>query len=48
MNKESFLREFIDEKWNNLRFGKVEQYVHSAYTIHLDTRIKISSDDGNY
>jgi steroid delta-isomerase-like uncharacterized protein len=37
MNKEFFLREFMDEIWNNQRFEKVKQYVHKEYTIHLDT-----------
>ncbi len=37
MNKESILREFMDEIWNKQRFDKVEQYVHKEYTIHLDT-----------
>lgn len=37
MNKENFLREFMEEIWNQQRFDKVEHYVHPAYTIHLDT-----------
>jgi steroid delta-isomerase-like uncharacterized protein len=37
MNKESFLREFMDEIWNKQSFDKVEQYIHKEYTIHLDT-----------
>ncbi|WP_299314783.1 ester cyclase [uncultured Aquimarina sp.] len=37
MNKESFLREFMDKIWNKQGFEKVEQYVHPEYTIHLDT-----------
>lgn len=36
MNKESFLREFMDEIWNKKNFDKIEDYVHSTYTIHLD------------
>jgi len=28
MNKESILREFMDEIWNKQSFEKVEQYVH--------------------
>ena len=36
INKESFLREFVNEIWNKKRFDKVEQYVHTKYTIHLD------------
>ncbi len=36
MNKEAFLREFIEEVWNNKNFDKVEQYVHKEYTVHLD------------
>ena len=37
MNKEIFLREFMDEVWNKQGFDKVEKYVHNEYTIHLDT-----------
>ena len=37
MNKESFLREFMNEIWNQKNYDKVEQYVHKEYTIHLDT-----------
>ncbi|WP_321281688.1 ester cyclase [Marinifilum fragile] len=36
MNKESFLREFMDEVWNKKKLEKIEQYVHNEYTIHLD------------
>jgi len=36
MNKEKNLREFIEEIWNKKKFEKVEKYVHSEYTIHLD------------
>ncbi|WP_271766248.1 ester cyclase [Aquimarina algiphila] len=37
MNKESFLREFMDEIWNKQSFDKVKEYIHKEYTIHLDT-----------
>jgi steroid delta-isomerase-like uncharacterized protein len=37
MNKEAFLREFMEEIWNKKRFDKVERYVHKEYCIHLDT-----------
>ncbi len=37
MNKEAFLREFMQEIWNKQAFDKVEHFVHKAYTIHLDT-----------
>lgn len=37
MNKAAFLQEFINEIWNKKNFDKVERYVHSEYTIHLDT-----------
>lgn len=37
MNKESFLREFMNEIWNKKNFDKIEQYVHPEYTIYLDT-----------
>lgn len=36
MNIESFLREFMNEVWNNKNHDKVEMFVHPAYTIHLD------------
>ncbi len=36
MNKESFLREFMDEVWNKKNFQKIGQFVHNQYTIHLD------------
>ncbi|MGG8496512.1 ester cyclase [Tenacibaculum sp. TC6] len=36
MNKEFFLREFMDEIWNKKNFEKIEKYVHNEYTIHLD------------
>lgn len=31
-----FLREFIDEIWNNKRFEKVADYIYQEYTIYLD------------
>ena len=37
MNKEFFLREFMSEIWNKKNFEMVEKYVHSEYTIYLDT-----------
>ncbi len=37
MNKKMFLRDFMDEVWNCQDFDAVEKYVHSDYTIHLDT-----------
>ena len=37
MNKEIFLKEFMDEIWNKQGFDKIEQYVHPSYTIKLDT-----------
>jgi len=37
MNKDIFLREFMDEVWNKQGFDKVEKYTHNEYTIHLDT-----------
>ncbi|CAM1342289.1 ester cyclase [Tenacibaculum aestuarii] len=36
MNKESFLREFMEEVWNKKNFQKINQYIHNEYTIHLD------------
>ena len=37
MNKESFLRAFMEDIWNKKQFDLVEKYVHPEYTIHLDT-----------
>ena len=37
MNRETFLRDFMDEIWNKQSLDKVEQYVHKEYIIHLDT-----------
>ena len=37
MDKETFIQEFIKDIWNKKNFKKVEQYVHTEYTIHLDT-----------
>jgi len=37
MNKEAFLRKFMEEIWNNKNFDKVEQFIDKEYTIHLDT-----------
>ena len=36
MNKELFLREFMDDIWNKKNIEKVKQYVHPEYTIHVD------------
>lgn len=36
MNKTAFLREFMSEVWNKKKFEKIVEYVHPAYTIHLD------------
>lgn len=36
MNKEKFLRDFMDEVWNKQGFDKVAKYVHGQYTIHID------------
>lgn len=36
MNKEAFLREFMDEIWNEKNLEHIEKYVHPEYTIHLD------------
>jgi len=36
MNKESFLKEFMEEVWNKKNFQKISHYVHHEYTIHLD------------
>jgi len=37
MDKESFLRQFMDEVWNKKDFDAVEKFVHETYQIHLDT-----------
>lgn len=37
MNKDSFLREFMTEVWNEQGFDKVEKYIHNEYNIYLDT-----------
>ena len=37
MNKEQILRGFINEVWNKQEFDKVGKYIHSEYTVHLDT-----------
>lgn len=37
MNKEIFLRDFMNDVWNKQGFDKVEKYVHDGYTIYLDT-----------
>ena len=37
MNKEAFLREFMDQVWNSQGYDKVEKYVHKEYKVHLDT-----------
>ena len=37
MNKESFLRAFMEDIWNNKQFHLIEKYVHPEYKIHLDT-----------
>ena len=36
MNKESFLRAFMKEVWNEKKISEVEKYIHPEYTIHLD------------
>lgn len=37
MNKELFLREFMEEIWNKKDFDLVEKYVNPEYKIFLDT-----------
>ena len=37
MNKELFLKKFMDEVWNKQGFHEVEKYVHNQYTVYLDT-----------
>ncbi|WP_172594434.1 ester cyclase [Mariniphaga sediminis] len=37
MNKEVFLREFMDEVWNKQSLNNVEKYIHNEYTVFLDT-----------
>jgi len=37
MDKEKFLREFMEQVWNKQGFEYIEKYVHSEYTVYLDT-----------
>ena len=37
MNKESILRSFMQEVWNNQRKDLIEKFVAKEYVIHLDT-----------
>lgn len=37
MNKEQFIRDFIEDIWNQKDFQKIQQYIHERYTIYLDT-----------
>lgn len=36
MDKEVFLRAFMDKIWNSKQFELIEKYVHPEYKIHLD------------
>ena len=36
LNKEQFLRNFLQEVWNEKRFNKIQTYVHPKYHIELD------------
>ncbi|WP_339916323.1 ester cyclase [Yeosuana marina] len=36
MNKESFIKEFMNEIWNKKKVDSIAKYVHKEYTIHLD------------
>ena len=36
MNKEAFLRSFMEEVWNMKKIEAVEKYIHPEYKIHLD------------
>jgi len=37
MTKTELLKRFMNDIWNNQQIEKVSDYVHSAYTVHLDT-----------
>lgn len=37
MNKETFLRNFMEQIWNQKNVDLVEKYIHAEYTVHLDT-----------
>jgi steroid delta-isomerase-like uncharacterized protein len=37
MNNEVLLNEFIQKVWNEKDVDSIEEYLHPAYTIHLDT-----------
>ncbi len=36
MNKELFLREFMDAVWNKQKLEHIARYIHKEYTIFLD------------
>ena len=37
MSKEAFLREFMQQVWNDKDLKAVEHFVHPEYQVHLDT-----------
>src|ERR1700712_5154008 len=37
MNNETILRHFMQQVWNEKDFSSIAAYVHTAYTIHIDT-----------
>jgi steroid delta-isomerase-like uncharacterized protein len=37
MNNEMVLRNFLQKVWNEKDVDSVDQFVHSSYTIHIDT-----------
>lgn len=37
MDNESILRDFIQSVWNEKDVDRIAEFVHPAYTIHLDT-----------
>ncbi len=37
MNNEAILRDFIQKVWNEKDLKSVDQFVHSSYSIHIDT-----------
>lgn len=36
LNKEIFLREFMDDVWNKKNVANIKKYIHPEYTVYLD------------
>lgn len=37
MNNEAILRDFLQKVWNEKDLNSVDQFVHTSYSIHIDT-----------